>query len=424
MKEFAYVAKNMFNFKGRARRREYWISQLMNIGILYAVFGFVFFILGFSLKGLKPDAEPGILTTIGCIFAIIIMFVVAIWSFLYNLAVTVRRLHDRNLSGWIYLACIAGAMCCGIGSIVLLVLLCLDGTEGENKYGANPKELPGADDNGSVVPAIVFPIAGFILFIIGYVSIFFNAISATGGWNSFIRAFTDDLYNNQNVYEKEYDDLLDDIEDVVEDVTVEDKDDTEATEEVTTEAVETNAATNGDAPENVVSGTSLTSPAKIGDWIPTMLYSTVDSKDHTAYFRITDIVTGEEVDKAIEEYNSEGYMTIEPLEKEDLEYRLIKYEVYIPTDFPTQEWGLSSADIDFDITDEDEGGIEYEGVSYIGLTAYDISKYIESAELMPGDTYTEGRALMTMIKGYDNYIIEQYNYTDEGETISEYIKGK
>jgi uncharacterized membrane protein YhaH (DUF805 family) len=51
------------------------------------------------------------------------------------LAVTVRRLHDTGKSGfWIFIALIPL-----IGSIWLLVLLCTEGTAGENKYGPDPK---------------------------------------------------------------------------------------------------------------------------------------------------------------------------------------------------------------------------------------------------------------------------------------------
>lgn len=62
-----------------------------------------------------------------------------------SIAVSVRRLHDRNLSGWWYLGMILASFIPFIGfiaSIAFLVVMCLKGTDGENKYGPDP--LKGA----------------------------------------------------------------------------------------------------------------------------------------------------------------------------------------------------------------------------------------------------------------------------------------
>ncbi len=52
-----------------------------------------------------------------------------------SLAVTVRRLHDTDRTGWWLLIGLIPI----IGAIVLLVFTLLDSTPGDNKYGANPK---------------------------------------------------------------------------------------------------------------------------------------------------------------------------------------------------------------------------------------------------------------------------------------------
>lgn len=49
-----------------------------------------------------------------------------------SLAVSVRRLHDVNKSGWFYLV-----------PFYNLYLLCIDGTRGENAYGEDPKGRAG-----------------------------------------------------------------------------------------------------------------------------------------------------------------------------------------------------------------------------------------------------------------------------------------
>jgi uncharacterized membrane protein YhaH (DUF805 family) len=52
-----------------------------------------------------------------------------------TLAVTVRRLHDIDRSGWWILIGLVPL----IGAIVLLVFALLEGTPGDNQYGPNPK---------------------------------------------------------------------------------------------------------------------------------------------------------------------------------------------------------------------------------------------------------------------------------------------
>jgi len=53
-----------------------------------------------------------------------------------GLAVSVRRLHDVNKSGWMILV----ALIPFVGAIWLLVLMIMEGTQGENSYGASPEE--------------------------------------------------------------------------------------------------------------------------------------------------------------------------------------------------------------------------------------------------------------------------------------------
>ncbi len=73
-----------------------------------------------------------------CIFLCIAY---AIAAFVPGLACAVRRLHDTNRTGWWILLGLIPVI-----NIVLIVLLALDGTPGDNRYGANPKviQLPAA----------------------------------------------------------------------------------------------------------------------------------------------------------------------------------------------------------------------------------------------------------------------------------------
>ncbi|HQT87054.1 MAG TPA: DUF805 domain-containing protein [Acidiphilium sp.] len=54
-----------------------------------------------------------------------------LYLFLPNLAVQVRRLHDRDWSGWFALLLIVP-----LGVLVLLIIDCLPGTQGPNRFGA------------------------------------------------------------------------------------------------------------------------------------------------------------------------------------------------------------------------------------------------------------------------------------------------
>ena len=55
--------------------------------------------------------------------------------FVPGLAVTVRRFHDQDKSGWLALLGLVPY----VGGIVVLVFMCLEGTKGENRYGLDPK---------------------------------------------------------------------------------------------------------------------------------------------------------------------------------------------------------------------------------------------------------------------------------------------
>jgi uncharacterized membrane protein YhaH (DUF805 family) len=68
-----------------------------------------------------------------------------------SIAVTVRRLHDTDRSGWWILLGLIPL----VGTIILLVFVCLDGTPGPNRFGTNPKQsaMVGAQpDNPPAMP--------------------------------------------------------------------------------------------------------------------------------------------------------------------------------------------------------------------------------------------------------------------------------
>ncbi|MBT62039.1 MAG: hypothetical protein CML13_02355 [Puniceicoccaceae bacterium] len=105
-------------FSGRARRKEFWGFCLVS--------GIIGFILGFieGYLGIAPDVEESVLA--GLYWLLIL---------LPSLAVSVRRLHDTNRSGWWVLLSLTG-----IGYLVLLLFWVQEGSDGVNQYGAATKK--------------------------------------------------------------------------------------------------------------------------------------------------------------------------------------------------------------------------------------------------------------------------------------------
>lgn len=115
MNWYLKVLKQYAVFSGRARRTEYWMFFLFNLIIVF-VLGFVEALVG----------GPGV---IGTLYSLAVL--------IPSIAVSVRRLHDTDRSGWWLLIALIPL----IGTIVLLVFMVQDGKPGQNQYGANPKEV-------------------------------------------------------------------------------------------------------------------------------------------------------------------------------------------------------------------------------------------------------------------------------------------
>jgi uncharacterized membrane protein YhaH (DUF805 family) len=117
--------QNYVNFSGRAARSEYWYWTLFSIlmAIGSALIDFALF----------PRLEMSPINTI-----------VELALLLPGLAVSVRRLHDLDRTGWWLLIILTG-----IGAIVLLVWFCMRGTMGSNRFG--PDSLDSA--NQPISPA-------------------------------------------------------------------------------------------------------------------------------------------------------------------------------------------------------------------------------------------------------------------------------
>jgi len=105
------VKEHYADFKGRARRREYWMFVLFNLIIMV-----VLAVIGALIK------FPFIRTIYGLAVAV------------PALAVGVRRLHDLGKSGWMLLLGLIPFV-----NFYLLYLFCLEGEKKSNAWGPDPK---------------------------------------------------------------------------------------------------------------------------------------------------------------------------------------------------------------------------------------------------------------------------------------------
>jgi uncharacterized membrane protein YhaH (DUF805 family) len=136
------------DFSGRSRRMEFWMFQLFVI-ITTTVLVLITFsgVPWTTPENLDQAAGAGPLFWVGGLLWLV-------WSlaiFIPSLAVTVRRLHDREMSGWWYGGLLIASfiplvnIIAGLGFIALLVVLLLPGTDGPNRYGPDPKDPSQAE---------------------------------------------------------------------------------------------------------------------------------------------------------------------------------------------------------------------------------------------------------------------------------------
>jgi uncharacterized membrane protein YhaH (DUF805 family) len=109
----------LFSFKGRVSRSEFWYYILAEFITL--------FIVSFIISFYKMDKEQ-ITLFLGTVSLI----------FIYpNLAVTAKRAHDFNVSGWLSVITLTPYL----GFIFMLIIGAIKGNDTENQYGFPKKKL-------------------------------------------------------------------------------------------------------------------------------------------------------------------------------------------------------------------------------------------------------------------------------------------
>ena len=120
------------DFNGRSQRMEYWMFTLFYMLVLVVL-------VGFAVLFGSPAGEPH---TLAENYFLVVTGLFVLGTIVPSIAVTVRRLHDQDKSGWFYLISFVPY----VGGIVIFIFMCLEGTVGPNRYGPDPKGGIGYHD--------------------------------------------------------------------------------------------------------------------------------------------------------------------------------------------------------------------------------------------------------------------------------------
>lgn len=119
------LSSSYFKFNGRARRQEYWGYILFSILALILAF-VVDTILTLSIFGVD-DTEGYFLPLFTALWIL--------YTIIPGIAVTVRRFHDQDLSGWMYLLNLIPY----VGGLIVFVFMLIDSRAEPNVHGPSPK---------------------------------------------------------------------------------------------------------------------------------------------------------------------------------------------------------------------------------------------------------------------------------------------
>ena len=111
--------KNYANFKGRARRSEYWYSALF-VSLVSLVLNIIFPPTVTMTDAGLITSTPSLVTSLW-VLAVLIPGLAVVW----------RRLHDVNTGGGYYFMVLIPL----VGAILLIIKLATAGTPGANRFG-------------------------------------------------------------------------------------------------------------------------------------------------------------------------------------------------------------------------------------------------------------------------------------------------
>lgn len=125
---FQEAVKSFYNrytdFSSRSSRSEYWWVQLFFFILMFVVF------LVLGLLGAVTSGADGGLSPLA--WGVIVIF--GLTHIIPSIALSVRRFHDQDKSGWFYLLSLIPY----IGGLIVFVFMLLKGTDGPNRFGEDP----------------------------------------------------------------------------------------------------------------------------------------------------------------------------------------------------------------------------------------------------------------------------------------------
>lgn len=125
------------DFGGRARRMEFWMFTLVNT-IVSVLLGIPFVLAAFVTR----EGASALMWLAFVPFALY-----GLVQLVPSIAVSVRRFHDQDRSGWWYLIIFVPS----VGYLIFLIMMALPGSVGPNRFGPDPLRR---DDEGDVWPEV------------------------------------------------------------------------------------------------------------------------------------------------------------------------------------------------------------------------------------------------------------------------------
>ncbi|MCL2022276.1 MAG: DUF805 domain-containing protein [Betaproteobacteria bacterium] len=141
-----FAELSLFSFEGRLGRLRYFVWPMIPWLIFFSIV-----MVGAVLPMLDSVIEHGSLDSALANIAImklLFLFVLSVPFLVFGISVTVRRLHDLNLSGWWFLGLVLIGVIPFLGNLVnflaWLAFLFWPGSAGENDYGSPPPPNPNS----------------------------------------------------------------------------------------------------------------------------------------------------------------------------------------------------------------------------------------------------------------------------------------
>jgi uncharacterized membrane protein YhaH (DUF805 family) len=125
----------LFSASGRMRRSHFWLWTVIVMVATQVVLQLILALTNSTQVLMQTGTMP-----LPAILAYIVITPLQLWI---GVCLSVKRWHDRDKSGWMYLIILIPI----VGVIWWFVEVgCLDGTQGSNKYGPSPKGIGGSAD--------------------------------------------------------------------------------------------------------------------------------------------------------------------------------------------------------------------------------------------------------------------------------------